>query len=274
MRLLARQKMPLGTTTSSSLPRGTILPGFTMRPREKKSARPSPTETLPSYRGFWDLVRPSTRIPRASPPPLMKDVQGSGVSQKATSFSSFPDNTRSPSPPLTTAPTGAGSSRRATTAYRRHLERLDRRIHPQTPPPRSEPLNYAEFSPDSQSVVTTSNEGLARIWDSQTGKEMGVPLKHDGFVRTARFSSDNLRIVTCSFDNTARIWDARTGLPLSGPCAMTVTSSGQPSAPMENRIATSGTDTLAYVWDFPPGLAAGSRLGSRFGRSGCRIAHR
>ncbi len=136
-----------------------------------------------------------------------------------------------------------------------------------------EPLNYAEFSPDSQSVVTTSNEGLARIWDSQTGKEMGVPLKHDGFVRTARFSSDNLRIVTCSFDNTARIWDARTGLPLSGPCAMTVTSSGQPSAPME--IASPPREqTLWPTFGIPSGPRPGSRLGSRLGRSGCRIAHR
>jgi WD40 repeat protein/serine/threonine protein kinase len=115
----------------------------------------------------------------------------------------------------------------------------------------TEPLNYAEFSPDSQWVVT-AGESQSRIWNATTGEPQGLPLLHEGFIRTARFSPDGLRILTCSFDQTARLWDARTGLPLSGPFHHDGYVFSASFSPDGNRIVTSGADSLAHIWDYPP----------------------
>ena len=67
----------------------------------------------------------------------------------------------------------------------------------------------AAFSPDGKRIVTASDDKTARLWDADTGKPIGEPLKgHDGMVRSAAFSPDGKRIVTASEDKTARLWDA------------------------------------------------------------------
>jgi WD40 repeat protein len=71
------------------------------------------------------------------------------------------------------------------------------------------PIHYAIFSPDASRIVTTSMDGIARIWNAATGKQMAVLRGHDG-VWSAAFSPDGSRIVTASADKTARSWDAAT----------------------------------------------------------------
>ncbi len=68
-------------------------------------------------------------------------------------------------------------------------------------------LDSAQFSPDSQRVVTASGR-TAQLWDAATGKMTGQPMKHGGRVKSAQFSPDGLRVVTASDDRTARLWDA------------------------------------------------------------------
>jgi WD40 repeat protein len=58
--------------------------------------------------------------------------------------------------------------------------------------------------------VTASADGTARIWDSQTGKQLMV-LRESDSVESATFSADGRRVVTASFDRDARIWNAETG---------------------------------------------------------------
>jgi WD40 repeat protein len=66
----------------------------------------------------------------------------------------------------------------------------------------------AEFSRDGKRIVTASADKTARVWDAQTGKQLGEPMKHEAAVRSAKFSPDGKRIVTASEDKTARVWDA------------------------------------------------------------------
>ena len=59
----------------------------------------------------------------------------------------------------------------------------------------------AAFSPDGKRIVTASADKTARVWDAETGKPIGEPLKgHDGIVCSAAFSPDGKRIVTASQD--------------------------------------------------------------------------
>jgi hypothetical protein len=69
----------------------------------------------------------------------------------------------------------------------------------------------AAFSPDGKRIVTASFDQTARLWDAESGKQIGAPLvghEVEGYVHSAAFSPDGKRIVTASFDQTARLWDA------------------------------------------------------------------
>ena len=79
-------------------------------------------------------------------------------------------------------------------------------------------MQSAAFSPDGKRIVTASEDKTARLWDAETGKPIGEPLRgHEGRVSSAAFSPDGKRIVTASGDKTARLWDAETGKPIGEP---------------------------------------------------------
>ncbi len=61
------------------------------------------------------------------------------------------------------------------------------------------------FSPDGRQVVTTSAEGVIKVWDWTSGKEL-----HTLRGKAARYSADGKFIVTTS-NNYATIWDAVSG---------------------------------------------------------------
>ena len=76
----------------------------------------------------------------------------------------------------------------------------------------------AAFSPDGKRIVTASFDKTARLWDAESGKQIGEPLMgHTDAVRSAAFSPDGKRIVTASLDNTARLWDAESGKQIGEP---------------------------------------------------------
>ena len=80
-------------------------------------------------------------------------------------------------------------------------------------------MESASFSPDGKRIVTASEDKTARIWDAETGQQIGEPLSgHEGSVESAAFSPDGKRIVTASADKTARIWDVTVnGEPIGEP---------------------------------------------------------
>src|SRR5262249_35892264 len=89
-------------------------------------------------------------------------------------------------------------------------------------------ITSARFSPDGASVLTTSNDNTARIWEAVSGREQVVfkshePVKRISEARVNRdaeviwqgvysgaFSRDGTKVVTGGEDG-ARIWDSGTG---------------------------------------------------------------
>jgi iron(II)-dependent oxidoreductase len=74
-----------------------------------------------------------------------------------------------------------------------------------------------DFSPDGKVILTGSIDGTARLWDAESGRPIGLPMRHDKPVRVACFSPDGKTILTGSADKTARLWKASTGRALSPP---------------------------------------------------------
>jgi WD40 repeat protein len=115
------------------------------------------------------------------------------------------------------------------------------------------------FSPDGQRILTISFSPTARmwdvrVWDSDTGKQVGILQGHTGQLKSATFSPDGLRIVTASWDETARIWDAASGRQvaiLQGHAGQLRSAEFSPDARLV--LTRPETGRVAQLWDAATG---------------------
>jgi WD40 repeat protein len=109
-------------------------------------------------------------------------------------------------------------------------------------------VRSAAFSPDGALVVTSSEDGTARIWDSRRGATLHVLRGHVGAVNDASFSPDGKFVVTAGHDGTARIWDVATGRALlltGGNRGLLLAAAFSPDG---RRIVIGGGDGAARVY--------------------------
>jgi WD40 repeat protein/serine/threonine protein kinase len=82
----------------------------------------------------------------------------------------------------------------------------------------SDVVAQAAFSPDGKTILARLvGDDIARLFNAETGKPIGAPLRHQSQVTQAWFSPDGMLVLTASDDRTARLWDAVTGLPVGPP---------------------------------------------------------
>ncbi len=115
-------------------------------------------------------------------------------------------------------------------------------------------LTSASFSPNGQQILTTSSDGMARIWSNWQNhhspredavlSEPGSDNLNDG-----AFSSDGKLVVTASNDGTARVWNASTGAQeavLSEPGAAAVET--VQFSPDDSEVLTGSVDGTVRIW--------------------------
>jgi WD40 repeat protein len=73
------------------------------------------------------------------------------------------------------------------------------------------PVRSAAFSPDGRWVATAGLDGTARVWEVDSGRSVGPPLRHSSAVHYVAFSSDGRQVVTVGPDRAARVWDVSNG---------------------------------------------------------------
>ena len=115
------------------------------------------------------------------------------------------------------------------------------------------PVRSAAYSPDGHRIVTASYDGTARVWDSDTGRELLQLRGHSGRVICAVFSPDGRRIGTASSDKTARLWDAATGRPLMTFTGHRDELTSVAFSPDSRRLVTASYDKTARIWDVATG---------------------
>jgi hypothetical protein len=83
----------------------------------------------------------------------------------------------------------------------------------------------ATYSPDKQRILTSSDDGTARLWNASDGHPVGQPMEHEHElggekkVGGAIYSPDKRRIVTWCEDGTVRFWKANDGKTVGKPVA-------------------------------------------------------
>jgi len=79
-------------------------------------------------------------------------------------------------------------------------------------------VNSVAFSWDGRQIVSGSWDQTIRVWDAQTGAQVGNPLQgHTNSVLSVAFSPDGRHIVSGSWDQTIQVWDAQTGAQVGNP---------------------------------------------------------
>ena len=63
-----------------------------------------------------------------------------------------------------------------------------------------------QFSPDSNTVLTASEDKTARLWDAASARQLQVLRGHENEVWDVQFSPDGKTMATASDDKTARLW--------------------------------------------------------------------
>ena len=87
-----------------------------------------------------------------------------------------------------------------------------------TPPlNHSAPVICLAFSSDSQKMLSGSEDGSARIWNTHTAAPLTPPMLHDETVFQVVFSADGRMAATGTEGGAVRVWDAATGEALTPP---------------------------------------------------------
>ena len=115
---------------------------------------------------------------------------------------------------------------------------------------------------DSHRMVAGYNDGTLRLFDTDSGLQIGAPMRgHQGGIDVVRFSPDGHRIASAGVDRTVRLWNAETGEPIGVPRAEhTATIVQLVFSPDGKRVLSTSDDNTIRVWDTATGRSVGSPL--------------
>lgn len=108
---------------------------------------------------------------------------------------------------------------------------------------------YAEFSPDSTSVLGFAEGHIALLWSLSSDNEPMRLEGHTDQITAAHFSPDGRYVVTASKDQTARVWDTTTGKSIFTFTQHTNELLCVRFSPDGRHIVSGSSDNTVRVWD-------------------------
>ncbi|KAJ9510976.1 will die slowly-like protein [Haematococcus lacustris] len=126
--------------------------------------------------------------------------------------------------------------------------------HVQTLKGHSNAVATVKFSPGAGTLLASASaDKTARIWDTETGRELLVLQGHTQGLSDVSWSPDGAYLATASDDNTLKLWHAE-----SGRCLKTLTGHTNyvfccSFSPHGNLLASGSFDETLRVWDVRSG---------------------
>jgi serine/threonine protein kinase len=120
------------------------------------------------------------------------------------------------------------------------------------------------ISADGQRVVSGSDDGTVKVWDSSTCHDLLTLKGHTGRVLSVAISPDGKWIVSGSQDRTVRVWDSSTGrnhLTLEGHTDAVWSVAISPDG---KQIISGSLDSTLKLWD----SSTAQNLGTLYGHRG------
>ncbi|KAF7532235.1 hypothetical protein G7054_g8144 [Neopestalotiopsis clavispora] len=116
------------------------------------------------------------------------------------------------------------------------------------------PVSSIAFSPDSQYLASTSNDGMVRLWNAITGECIQILKGHERAPSTIAFSSNGLKLASGSMGDIL-IWDITDGTWESTRKIKRYIPCGNPIAfsPNCQQLASGFDSKTARLWDMATG---------------------
>jgi WD40 repeat protein len=105
------------------------------------------------------------------------------------------------------------------------------------------------FSPNGQHIVSGSDNGTIKLWDTARGELQKTLAGHSGWVRVVAFSPDGRHIASGSGDRTVKLWDTTRGelqQTLAGHSDWVTAVAFSPDG---RYIASGSNDRTVKLWD-------------------------
>src|SRR5712692_7744310 len=122
-------------------------------------------------------------------------------------------------------------------------------------------VDSVAFSPDGRYVLTGSADGIARLWETASGKPLASYQGHTGSVNSVACSPDGRCVLTGSNDRTARLWETASGKPLATYQGHTGLVRSVAFSPDGRCVLTGSADSTARLWETASGKPLASYQG-------------
>jgi serine/threonine protein kinase/WD40 repeat protein len=141
----------------------------------------------------------------------------------------------------------------STQAHRRGFEwyYLRKRLHPEqlTLQAHQGQTYGVAYSPDGRTLASGGQDGLVKLWEVATGRELGTLSSHKACVNCVAFSPDGQLLASVGCDQLLKLWDPATQAiigTLEGPTGEIHSLAFSPDGKL---LATGGHVGVTCVWD-------------------------
>ncbi len=109
------------------------------------------------------------------------------------------------------------------------------------------------FSSDNTLLATGDSNGMIRLWEVTSGKELLSCKGHTSWVRSVAFSHDGQILASSGNDRTVKLWNIHTGECLKTLQGHTDTIWSVAFSPKSQTLASGGDDGTINLWDIQSG---------------------